>query len=145
MLNRRDFELPLALVDLVFGILQRADPPLYAKLCSLEIPRYFCISWIITWFAHDLDRLSTAQKCFDFFLANEPVAVVYAAAALPMLHRTQLLAWKDVGDPSIHQFLKTLPRNMAASLLVRQTALLLRTHPPPSLLKLLDSNSPLLG
>lgn len=136
LLDRGDFELPLALVDLVFGILQMADPPLYEKLSSLDIPRYFCISWIITWFAHDLERLSTAQVCFDFFLANEPVAVVYAAAALPMLHRAQLLAWKDIGDPSIHQFLKTLPRKMSPSLLIRQAALLMHTHPPPSLLNL---------
>lgn len=136
LLNRADFGLPLALVDLALGVLKKVDPLLYEKLSGFVIPPYFCISWVITWFAHDICRLRSAQVCFDFLLANEPIAIIYATAALPTLFRQRLLEWQDMEDPSVHQFLKNLPKEMAPCLLVTQAARLMKMHPVASLLRI---------
>ena len=83
----RDFmssnlEIIHVLVDAMLAIVQSCDVEVYAKLAELSVPPFFCVSWMLTWFAHDVDSVSTAQSMFDFFIANHPSAIIYASAVL---------------------------------------------------------------
>jgi hypothetical protein len=43
---------------------------------------YYAISWVLTWFAHDVDQWSTVTRLYDAFLAAHPMLCLYLAAAL---------------------------------------------------------------
>ncbi len=43
---------------------------------------YYAISWVLTWFAHDVDEWSTVTRLYDAFLAAHPMLCLYLAAAL---------------------------------------------------------------
>ena len=43
----------------------------------------FALSWVLTWFAHDLKDLRQVARLFDLFLAiGHPLTVIYFSAAL---------------------------------------------------------------
>lgn len=127
-LMQHNFDIVRSLVGLMLGILRVSDPPLHRQITRLSIPPFFAISWLITWFAHDLPNHHNAQRMFDFFMANHPSAIVYAAAAVPMLHREELLM-VDVEGPEVHQWLKKLPERIAPSLLILHTVKLMKDYP----------------
>jgi hypothetical protein len=45
-------------LELMLLIVRRQDRSLYASLRACQVEPVFAISWIITWFAHDLKSLS---------------------------------------------------------------------------------------
>lgn len=70
------------LVQTIFYLLKEYDPPVHEQLEALSVPPFFCVSWILTWFAHDM-RSTAAATLFDFFIANHPSMILYAAASVP--------------------------------------------------------------
>lgn len=46
---------------------------------ALETP-YFALSWLLTWFAHDVPDLDSIARLFDLFLASHPLMPLYLAA-----------------------------------------------------------------
>jgi hypothetical protein len=46
------------------------------------VQSFFSLSWILTWFSHNLDRLGDVARVFDFFLSSHPLMPVYATVAL---------------------------------------------------------------
>jgi hypothetical protein len=129
---RSDFDILHDLVAMMLAIVELADPPLHRLLSRLSIPPFFCISWLLTWFSHDILHLPDLRRLFDFFIANEPVAIVYAAAVVPMLARKELLD-ETVEGAEMHQTLKELPKKTRSSLLILHTARLMREYPIESL------------
>jgi hypothetical protein len=43
---------------------------------------FYAISWVLTWFAHDVDQWATVTRLYDAFLAAHPMLCLYLAAAL---------------------------------------------------------------
>lgn len=77
--------LPL-LIDTMLAIISEVDPPVYNQLQQSTVPPYFCISWLMTWFAHDVRSVEMAAQLFDFFLLNPPLVIIYTAAAVSNLY-----------------------------------------------------------
>lgn len=71
-----------SLVEMMLAVVRADDPVIYARLRRLSVPPFFSVSWILTWFAHDLSSIFTLEQLFDFFIASHPSAIVYAAAAV---------------------------------------------------------------
>jgi hypothetical protein len=69
-------------MSLIFPLLARADPPVHALLQRAHVQSFFSLSWILTWFSHNLDRLGDVARVFDFFLSSHPLMPVYATVAL---------------------------------------------------------------
>ena len=46
------------------------------------MPAHFAISWLMTWFSHDIEDFSTAQRVFDVCIASHPLMPVHLAAAV---------------------------------------------------------------
>lgn len=44
----------LQVLELLYGLLRACDPELAAVLASASLPPFFALSWLITWFAHDV-------------------------------------------------------------------------------------------
>lgn len=76
-----DMEIIHTLVQAVLHLLQAYDPSVYAQLEALSVPPFFCVSWILTWFAHDMHP-TAAITLFDFLISNHPSMILYVAAAV---------------------------------------------------------------
>ena len=68
------FELTSKLVKLV-------DPELW-EIIGLRFGRPdFIVSWVLTWFSHDINQFKDVQLIFDACLGSHPLFVNYIAAA----------------------------------------------------------------
>jgi hypothetical protein len=50
------------------------------------------ISWILTWFAHDVDDFPLVSRIYDACIASHPLFAVYIAAALIESKEDEILA-----------------------------------------------------
>ena len=66
----------------LFPLLARLDPQVHEHLNSCSIHPTFAVSWIITWFSHDVRDTEVAKRLFDFFLASHPIMTIYVAVAM---------------------------------------------------------------
>lgn len=72
----------LELLRLLLPILEEVDAPLHAHIAASGVQPFFGLSWVITWFAHNLPQLPQAARLFDLFLASHPLMPLYASAAV---------------------------------------------------------------
>ena len=50
-----------------------------------EVGQIFALSWLITWFGHNLERFNVIVRLFDVFMANSPFMPIYVGAAVSPL------------------------------------------------------------
>ncbi|KAI8330836.1 rab-GTPase-TBC domain-containing protein [Chlamydoabsidia padenii] len=101
----------LRLMDILITL---QDPELGGFLQASGVLPFYCLSWVLTWFSHDLDDLDLILPLFDLFLSSTPMMPLYVSAALVLLHRQPLLLL-DKDDPSlIHSFLCKLPQQVSS-------------------------------
>ena len=43
---------------------------------------YYCMAWVLTWFAHDLQDLPTVARLYDVLLGAHPTFIFYLCAAV---------------------------------------------------------------
>jgi hypothetical protein len=111
--TRCNFEkLTMALRLTLFPLLQQLDPELHAHLHDCDMEPFFCLSWVLTWFSHDVRDTELVKRLFDAFLVSHPLLPVYVSIAM-MLHPTnrQAILQTECDFASIHQCLAMLPRN----------------------------------
>jgi hypothetical protein len=88
------------------------DSQLHAHLHDCEMEPYFCLSWVITWFAHDVRDTTLVKRLFDFFIVSHPLMVVYMSVAMMIhpLNRIEVLS-ADCDFACVHNALADLPKN----------------------------------
>jgi len=88
------------------------DPEVHSKLIAVDMEPFFAISWIITWFSHDVRDTDLVKRLFDAFLVSHPLMPVYMTVAM-LLHpenRAEIIhAENDFS--AVHTTLTHLPRN----------------------------------
>lgn len=47
--------------------------------------------WIITWFAHSFDDINVITRIWDYLIASQASAIVYASAALILETKSDLI------------------------------------------------------
>jgi hypothetical protein len=52
---------------------------------------HFAVSWLLTWFAHSLNKLEDVARLFDLFLASDPLMPLYVGGAAVVADRRELL------------------------------------------------------
>jgi hypothetical protein len=83
---------------------------LHRKLAAADMTPYFCLSWILTWFAHDVRDTALVKRLFDAFLASHAMLPTYVAVAMLVRNRAEILECEN--DFSLlHQCLCGLPKN----------------------------------
>uniref|UniRef100_A0A7S0I0B0 Rab-GAP TBC domain-containing protein n=1 Tax=Hanusia phi TaxID=3032 RepID=A0A7S0I0B0_9CRYP len=131
-MNKSMFAVQQAL-HLLMNILKRRDRKLYECLSECEVDPVFALSWILTWFAHDLKSLDKIERLYDFFLASHPLMSLYFSASLLCWRRQQLLPSK--GDYSlVHSTMQTLPHDLPLEQLIYDAYRMFQTIPPDSVL-----------
>ncbi|KAJ3162401.1 hypothetical protein HDU86_004881 [Geranomyces michiganensis] len=134
----RDFMTPtlqsaLNQIHLLFPLLSLASPSVHAFLNTVDgfLP-YFCLSWVITWYSHNLNDQARVARLFDFLLASNPLMPVYVAAAVVLTRKAALLA-QEPEYSTIHHFLSQFPVDVNVEALVRQAQGMYAAHPPNAL------------
>ena len=94
------------MLSTVLEILQQVDPEVHEKLSFLP-QATFSISWVITWYAHDLP-IQKAERVFDFMLSNHPKAIIALVVATILWKGPQLLLLEEYDMAGIHQVCKDL-------------------------------------
>ncbi len=72
----------LGLLALLFPLMAHFDVELHEFLCSSGVEPFFALSWVLTWFSHDVDRWSVVARLFDSLLACHPAFSLYLSAAV---------------------------------------------------------------
>lgn len=84
-------QLVLTDLDLLFPLLKQADRELFDCLIENVPQAWFTLSWVLTWFAHNVNNQSIAAHWFDFFLASPTLMPVYVVTAIARANRSELL------------------------------------------------------
>jgi len=133
--------IPLALdgLDLVMAVLRAGDPALAAHVQAGGNAPHWGLSWLLTWFAHDVPDGAVSVRLFDGFLGAHPALPLYVAACLLAEARATVLAADPEDAGSFHNLLKTLPARVLrtpedAGRLLIAAAAALSARPPATLL-----------
>jgi hypothetical protein len=96
----------------LFPLLAKLDPQVHNHLLDADMEPFFCLSWIITWFSHDVRDTQLVKRLFDAFIVSHPLLPTYMSISM-MLHpyNRQRILDTDCDFASLHQVLASLPRN----------------------------------
>ncbi|KAL7538043.1 hypothetical protein ACHAXR_010136 [Thalassiosira sp. AJA248-18] len=105
-------QLQSALKLIVMPLTAAFDPQLHSHLADCEMEPYFCLSWVITWFSHDVRDTALVKRLYDFFIVSHPLMSVYMSVAMMIhpLNRIEVLG-ADCDFACVHNALADLPKN----------------------------------
>ena len=110
---KSDFQsLSAALRLIMMPLIAALDKEVHAKLWEVDMEPFFAISWIITWFSHDVRDTDVVKRLFDCFLVSHPLMPVYMAVAM-LLHpvnRMEIIHAESEFS-AVHNAITHLPRN----------------------------------
>ncbi|CAM9188904.1 unnamed protein product [Ectocarpus fasciculatus] len=89
---REDFGVLTYLMHLLPVITMRFDKELSTFVSSSKVEPYYCMSWVLTWFSHDLQDQKTVSRLYDVLLGSHPTLVLYICAAVVITAREEVLA-----------------------------------------------------
>jgi TBC domain. len=115
-LMKDNFEhLTKALRLIVFPLMACLDPEVHQHLIDCDMEPFFCLSWIITWFSHDVRDTAVVKRLFDFFIASHPIMPVYLSIAMVLhpVNRMEVLG-SGCDFASLHRTLSQLPMNSSS-------------------------------
>ncbi len=97
----------------IFPLLSYFDYEVHEHLVRSDMMEpYFALSWIITWFSHDIRDTELVKRLFDFFIVSHPMMPIYMSIAMichPLNREDVLETEHDFA--TVHQTLSQLPRN----------------------------------
>ncbi|EED92583.1 hypothetical protein THAPSDRAFT_262611, partial [Thalassiosira pseudonana CCMP1335] len=103
-------QLNAALRLVIMPLTAAFDSELHSHLYDCEMEPFFALSWIITWFSHDVRDTAVVKRLFDFFLVSHPLMSVYMSVAMMIhpLNRIEILG-TDCDFACVHNALADLP------------------------------------
>ncbi|KAG5506519.1 hypothetical protein JKF63_06022 [Porcisia hertigi] len=93
-----------AMLYAMHAIIAQEDPPLAAALewCGVGPESHYAVSWVITWYVHNIENLDVLTRLFDYFVVDvEGSAIIYFTAALVIHQRETILEWINDANEEI--------------------------------------------
>lgn len=79
---KENFELICKFMQILMFLIKTADQELYDHLAKGKLEPFFAISWLITWFSHDIKSLEEIARVYDVFISSHPLFCFYISAAV---------------------------------------------------------------
>ena len=79
---REDFEIVSQFMHILLVLIRASDLELYEHLQKARMEPFFAISWLITWFSHDIRELDQIARIFDVLLCSPPIFCFYVCTAV---------------------------------------------------------------
>ena len=108
-----DFKsLSAALRLIMMPLIAALDNEVHTKLWEVDMEPFFAISWIITWFSHDVRDTDVVKRLFDCFLVSHPLMPVYMTVAMLLhpINRMEIIHAESEFS-AVHNAITQLPRN----------------------------------
>ena len=141
-----DLSKPLDLLQLIYPLLRGSDPDLYKYMETSEVGTVFALSWFLTWFSHDVERLDTIARIFDFVLSSHPLSVVYIIVAMLRNVKSELKRTVPCDMASLISYLRDAPARICSKdtnmeRVLRDANSLMCRFPPSKLRKHVNDKS----
>lgn len=96
----------------LFPLLALMDPPVHDHLAACQMEPFFALSWVITWFSHDVRDTELVKRLFDAFIVSHPLMPIYVSIAMVTheINRQEILR-TECDFSLLHSALTGLPRN----------------------------------
>uniref|UniRef100_K3WBN5 Rab-GAP TBC domain-containing protein n=1 Tax=Globisporangium ultimum (strain ATCC 200006 / CBS 805.95 / DAOM BR144) TaxID=431595 RepID=K3WBN5_GLOUD len=133
------FETVMQVTRLLFPLVDAEDSALFAYMCQSGVEPFFALPWMITWFAHQLQRFEDVTRLYDVFLVSHPLFCLYVSAALILEARVRILKC-DCDFGTMHSLLSKLPQTMDVEKVIARATMLIHTISPAQLLQLSDAD-----
>ncbi|CDW79148.1 tbc1 domain family member 20 [Stylonychia lemnae] len=92
----------IPLLTLLMKLLEELDQDIYDMVEQGVMGQpTFTLSWILTWFSHDIDKFTDVQRIYDACLASHPLYVVYMAVAVILMNKQSIDEEFDYDDPMV--------------------------------------------
>jgi hypothetical protein len=122
----------------VESLMHYVDPELNSYIKKANLPPYYGLSWILTWFSHNIDDIQTVARLFDYFLVSSPYAPLYLSVAIMVNKREGILL--NSTDSTLYKYLGGLLQQEDSPLpweeLIQITEQYLDSFPPETFLDL---------
>lgn len=123
------------MLSFFYAVLGKVDQQLESFLVRSDVGTIFALSWLITWFGHDVSSFETIVRLCDFFLATHPTMPVYLAVVLVKSHKP-IIMQQECDMAMVHRYLCRLPAYIdidSVDDLIKKSYDLFQEHPPTSL------------
>mmetsp|Transcript_3846 Transcript_3846/g.8356 ORF Transcript_3846/g.8356 Transcript_3846/m.8356 type:complete len:739 (+) Transcript_3846:81-2297(+) len=96
----------------IMPLLALLDTSVHGHLADCEMAPFFALSWIISWFSHDIRDTALCKRLFDAFISSHPAFPIYLSVAM-LLHpyNRQLIVETPCDFAAVHHALSSLPKN----------------------------------
>jgi hypothetical protein len=96
----------------IFPLIAVLDPEVHNHLYECGMEPFFALSWILTWFAHEVRDTEAVKRLFDAFLVSHALLPLYMSVAM-VVHPTnrQEILDTECDFSLLHQTLRGLPKN----------------------------------
>ena len=82
-------------INKIFGVVKKVDPELSSFFERSAVTPDFALSWVLTWFSHNIRDLAALQRIFDYLIARQNIdEVMLLSVAYICTCRGQLLSTK---------------------------------------------------
>lgn len=110
-----DLSKPLDILELIYPLLQHSDHDLYKYMKRSQVGTVFALSWFLTWFSHNIDRLDTISRLFDFVLSSHPLSPVYIIVAMLRSVKSELRSSVSCDMASLIHYLRDKPSQICSN------------------------------
>ncbi|KAJ3367875.1 hypothetical protein GGF31_007036 [Allomyces arbusculus] len=122
----------MAQMRILLPIFRNENPAVFELFQEVELEPHFCLSWITTWFAHDIDRFDDVCRLFDLFLSTNPIMPLYVSAVI-VLSQTDELLRQDRDFAMVHSFLSKMPMYDSIETWIAHALRLFKKYPIPGI------------
>jgi len=121
----------------IIEIVSHHDSELNALFATLETIHVlaFCVSWVLTLFAHEVQDIRVIARVYDYCLCNDESVALYLSAAIILSLKEGLLEEVE-DDLSLHVFFQNMKFDTIDFDHVISTAAMLQEKYPPSMLSM---------
>ena len=81
---------------ILFPLLRKLDREVHDHLIDADMEPYFCLSWIITWYAHDIRDTNLVKRLFDAFIVGHPLLPVYTALSMMTVSSNKCIVTQQI-------------------------------------------------
>jgi len=100
---RPNLEVIQMILTLIFPLINLEDEDVFKFLSRSNVQPYFALSWVLTWYSHNIENFGAVTRLYDFFIASRPLMPLYFSVAVIISLREKLFK-VQCDYPHVHQF-----------------------------------------
>lgn len=77
-------------LKLILKLLSQIDKEVYEVISQIGDSPTFALSWILTWFSHEIIEFNNVQRLFDVCLSQHPLFSIYLTVATIIYNKRKL-------------------------------------------------------